>query len=45
MVTREVIDNAVRRIKIPQVCLALGIKCMNPFGMLRTEKARFLLGP
>jgi hypothetical protein len=44
VVTHEVIDNAVRRIKIPQACLALGIRCVNPFEMLRVEKARFLLG-
>ncbi len=43
VVTHEVVDNAIKRIKIPNVCLGLGIKCMNPFEMLRTEQARFVL--
>jgi len=36
---------SIRKIKIPDVCIGLGIKCMTPFEMLRKERARFLLGP
>ena len=36
--------HAKKRIKIPDVCVALGVKCMTPFEMLRTERARFVLG-
>jgi hypothetical protein len=45
VVTHEVADNAVKRIKIPNVCISLGVKCMNPYEMLRVERARFVLGP
>jgi len=34
----------VRKIKIPDACIGLGIKCMTPFAMLRRERARFVLG-
>ena len=30
-------------IKIPDVCIGVGVKFMNPFQMLRTEQARFVL--
>ena len=43
VVTHERVDNAVKRIKIPNVCIGMGINCMNPFEMLRTERARFVL--
>lgn len=45
VVTHEVPSASSRRIKIPDACIALGIKCMTPFEMLRTERARFILGP
>ncbi len=45
VVTREVADNVVKRIKIPNACISLGVKCMNPYEMLRVERARFVLGP
>lgn len=44
IVTHEVPANSVKRIKIPNACIALGIKCMNPYEMLRVERARFVLG-
>ncbi|MEN6483056.1 MAG: DUF4411 family protein [Anaerolineaceae bacterium] len=33
-----------KKIKIPDVCIGLGVKCMTPFEMLRRERARFILG-
>ena len=45
VVTHEVPSASVRRIKIPDACLGLGIKCVTPFEMLRNERARFVLGP
>jgi hypothetical protein len=44
VVTHERADHAVKRIKIPNVCIELGLKCMTPFEMLRLERARFVLG-
>jgi hypothetical protein len=45
LVTHEVPDpDAKRRVKIPDVCLAFGVKHISPFVMLRREKARFVLG-
>ena len=43
-VTHEVPANSVKKIKIPNACIGLGVKCMSPYEMLRTEKARFVLG-
>lgn len=43
VVTHEV-PGATRRIKIPDVCIGLGVKCMTPYQMLRKEHARFVLG-
>jgi hypothetical protein len=45
VVTHEVPSASRRRIKIPDACIGLGIKCMTPFEMLRRERARFVLGP
>jgi len=45
VVTHEVAAATTRKIKIPNVCIGLGIKCMTPFEMLRHERARFILGP
>jgi hypothetical protein len=45
VVTHEVPSASTRRIKIPDACIGLGIKCMTPFEMLRRERARFVLGP
>jgi len=43
-VTHEVPGASLRKIKIPDACIGLGIKCMTPFEMLRRERARFVLG-
>jgi hypothetical protein len=32
-----------KKIKIPNVCIGLGIKCLTPLEMLRRERARFVL--
>lgn len=44
VVTHEVPSASTRRIKIPDACIGLGVKCMSPFEMLRRERARFILG-
>lgn len=44
VVTHEVPAASPRRIKIPDACLGLHIKCMTPYEMLRVERARFVLG-
>jgi hypothetical protein len=45
VVTHEVAaPNAIKKIKIPDVCIGLGVKFMTPFEMLRKERARFVLG-
>jgi hypothetical protein len=45
VVAHEIPSTSTKRIKIPDACLGLGIKCVTPFEMLRNEKARFILGP
>lgn len=44
VVTHEIASTSTKRIKIPDACIGLGIKCMTPFEMLRRERARFVLG-
>ena len=44
IVTHEVPANTAGKIKIPNACIGLGLRCMNPFEMLRRERARFVLG-
>jgi hypothetical protein len=45
IVTHEIPSASTRKIKIPDACIGLGIKCVTPFEMLRRERARFVLGP
>ena len=45
VVTHEIPSTSSRKIKIPDVCIGLGIKCMTPYEMLKKERARFVLGP
>ena len=45
VVTHEVPAASTRRIKIPNVCLGVGVKYVLPFEMLRSERARFVLEP
>lgn len=44
LVTHEVPSSSTKKIKIPDACIGLKIKCMTPFEMLRHERARFILG-
>ena len=44
VVTHEVPSTSIRKIKIPDACMGLGIKCISPYEMLRRERARFVLG-
>jgi hypothetical protein len=44
VVTHEVASATVKRVKVPNVCVGLGIEFMTPYQMLRREKARFVLG-
>jgi len=45
VITHEIASTSTKKIKIPDACIGLSIKCMTPFGMLRSERARFVLGP
>ncbi len=45
VVTHEKASPSTRKIKIPDACIGLGIKCMTPYEMLRVERARFVLEP
>jgi hypothetical protein len=44
VVTHETPAQTAKKIKIPNVCIGMGLKCMTPFEMLRVERARFVLG-
>jgi len=44
LVTHEVPADSRKKIKIPNVCISLDIKCMSPYEMLRRERALFVLG-
>jgi hypothetical protein len=44
VVSHEVPANSVKKIKIPTACIGLGVKFVSPYEMLRTERARFVLG-
>lgn len=44
VVTHEVPSPTTKKIKIPDACIGLGIKCTTPYDMLRHERARFVLG-
>lgn len=43
LVTLELAGASRKRVKIPNACIGLGIKCLTPFEMLRIERARFVL--
>jgi len=44
VVTHEVAAATINRVKIPNACIALGVKCVTPYEMLRRERALFVLG-
>ena len=43
VVTHEVAAQTVKKVKIPNACRALGVRCMDPWTMLRMIGARFIL--
>lgn len=45
VVTHEVPSTSTKKIKVPDACIGLGVKCMSPYAMLRHEGAKFVLGP
>lgn len=45
IVTHEVPADTIRKIKIPNACIGLGLRSVSPFEMLRRERARFVLHP
>jgi hypothetical protein len=44
IVTHEIASTSTKKIKIPNACIGLEIKCVTPYEMLRKERARFILG-
>lgn len=44
VVTHEVPSPSTKKLKIPDACIGVGVKCVTPFQMLRSERARFELG-
>ena len=44
IVTHEIASASTKKIKIPNACIGLGLKCVTPYEMLRIERARFVLG-
>ena len=44
VVTHEVVAHSTKRVKIPNACIAMAVRCMTPFEMLRVERARFVIG-
>lgn len=43
VVTHEIPVDTMKKIKIPNACVALGLTCLTPYEMLRRERARFVL--
>jgi len=43
VVTHEVPASSAKRIKIPNACVGLDVRCISPYEMLRAERARFVL--
>jgi Domain of unknown function (DUF4411) len=43
VVTHEVVAHSPKKIKIPNVCLGVGVRYVTPFEMLRAERARFVI--
>ena len=43
VVTHEVPADTLKKIKIPNACTGLRLRCISPYQMLRQEKARFVL--
>ena len=45
VVTHEAPADTIRKIKIPNACIGLGLRYVSPYEMLRRERARFVLEP
>ena len=45
IVTHEVFSPSRKKVKIPNACIGVGVKFVNPYEMLRSERARFVLAP
>lgn len=43
LVTHEIATPSIKKIKIPNACIGVDVKCMSPYEMLRRERARFVL--
>ncbi len=43
VVTHEIVAHSTKRIKIPNACLGLNVRCVTPFEMLRSERVRLVL--
>jgi Domain of unknown function (DUF4411) len=44
VVTHERPSDSIKKIKIPDACIAHDVKTANLYGLIRTTKARFVLG-
>lgn len=44
VVTHEKAAPSIHTVKIPSVCIGVGVKCVTPFEMLTHERPRFVLG-
>ena len=44
VVTHEIPSPSTKKIKIPNACIGVKVKCMSTWEMLRHERARFVLG-
>ena len=44
VVSHEKPEAIRKEVKIPNACSGVGVECINPFEMLRRERARFVLG-
>ena len=42
IVTHEVAAASVKKIKIPNACIGIGVTCVSPYEILRRERARFV---
>ena len=45
VVTHEIASTSTKKIKIPDACIGLGVRCVTPFEMLRNSGARFVMSP
>jgi hypothetical protein len=44
VVTHEIPSTSTKKIKIPDACIGLRVRCVTPYEMLRNSRARFVLG-